>query len=151
MKYEKIAAHILKNMYKEKRMLIDDSDPNNIMVCLDNVMIVNFPKDLFPFISEWFERADLHRLTKDLEYDGVEGHLTNRSIKFDKRTFYEIQDEQGRLIYIDIRYLDLYGFNEPLFIINTNNQYAPVLVYDTFGGATRKHWQAAIMPAKIEV
>lgn len=151
MKYDKVAAHLLKKFYKGDKMLIDTSDHENILICFDNVMVVSFPEKLFPFNSDIFETSGLHRMTEYVENECLEARLTNHIISFERRKFYEIMDENNRLTHIDARYLDLFGFNEPLFYIHSTNPYMPVLVYETFGGASRRHWQAAIMPARIEV
>lgn len=149
MKYEKVAQYILKQFYKENVIPAESCD-KSMLVCIDNFAIVRFPGKLFPFSAICFKNTKLSRITKEVEENSIEAHLTNRYITVDKnKKCTEIQDEKGRLFYIDSKMLDLFKFDDPVFYVHKDNPNQPILIYDRTHAGTTYYWQAAIMPARI--
>lgn len=130
MKYSKAAAMILQNFYKGQKVLMDPSDPNSVLVCIDNTMIVRFPEVYFPFNTGMFEKANLWKIIEGVERDYTPGVKTRRMIAFEKRYLYEIFDEMRRSTYIDCKLFDSLGFIDPLFRLSTKSKYGPVLIYE---------------------
>lgn len=149
MKYEKVAQYILKQFYKENVLLAESCD-KSMLVCIDNYAIVRFPGKLFPFSAVCFKAAKFSRITKAVEENNIEAHLTNRYITVDKnKKCTEIQDEKGRLYYIDSKMLDLFKFEDPIFYVHTEKTNQPILIYDRSNAGTPYYWQAAIMPVRV--
>lgn len=146
MKYSKAAAEILKNFYSGKKVLMDTSDPNSILVCFNNMSLVKFPELFFPFNTGMFEKAELWKIVKGIEYDYSPGVKTNRMITIDKKTYYEVFDEMGRSTYIDSKLYDSLGLVDPIFRVSTKSNYAPVLIYEE---QFPDEFKAAICPVNV--
>ena len=130
MKYSKAAAMILRNFYKGQKVLMDPSDPNSVLVCIDNCFLVRFPDEYFPFNTGMFEKGDLWKIVKDVEADYTEGVNTRRLIQVDRKTCYEIFDEEWRSSYIDSKIFDSLGFIQPVFRLSRKMKHSPVLIYE---------------------
>ena len=104
---------------------------------------------MFPFNSLCFKAMDMAKITKEVEENSIEAHLTNRYLNFDKRKITEIEDEIGRLFYIDSKILDLFKFDDPVFYVHKEKTNQPILIYDMLNAGTTYYWQAAIMPVRI--
>lgn len=148
MKYEKLAQYILKKFYKGE-ILQGEAVDKAILVLIDNCAIARFPGKEFPFNASCFKALKLAGITKAVEENSIEAHLTNRYLTFDKRKITEIEDESGRLFYIDSKILDLFKFEDPVFYVHRENVNQPILVYDMLNAGTTYYWQAAIMPVRI--
>lgn len=143
MKYEKVAQYILKQFYKGE-VLPAESVDKSMLVVIDNVAIARFPGNQFPFSAICFKAANLSNITKEVEENSIEAHLTNRYLIFDKRKITEIEDETGRLFYIDSKILDLFKFEDPVFYVHKDKTIQPILIYDMTNAGTTYYWQAAI-------
>lgn len=148
MTYSKVAAQILKNFYRGNKVLIDTSEPNNILVCLDSMMLVQFPEVYFPFNTGMFENANLYKLIEGVKKDCIEAVRTRRIYQVDKRKCYELFDDKTRSTFIDCKMLDMLGLIEPRFYVSERSNFAPVLVYEEQMPDVLK---AAICPVNIGV
>lgn len=148
MKYSKAAAMILKNFYRGQKVLMDPSDPNCVLVCIDDCFIVRFPDEYFPFNTGMFENADLWMIVKGVEADYTEGVKTRRLIQVDRKTCYEIFDEERRSSYIDSKIFDSLGFIQPIFRLSRKTKHSPVLIYEE---QMPDLFKALIMPVNIRV
>lgn len=148
MTYSKVAAQILKNFYRGNKVLMDNSDTNNILVCLDNMMLVQFPDVYFPFNTGMFESANLYKLVEAVKRDCIEAVRTRRIYQYDKRTCYELFDDKTRSTFIDCKYLDMLGLIEPSFYVSDRSNLAPVLIYEE---QMPDVLRAAICPVNIGV
>ena len=148
MTYSKVAAQILKNFYRGNKVLMDTSDPNNILVCLDNMMLVQFPEVYFPFNTGMFERANLYKIIEGLKKDKIEAVRTRRIHQYGKRSYYELFDNKTRSTFIDCKLLDMLGLIEPRFYVSERSNLAPVLIYEEQMPDVLK---AAICPVNIGI
>ena len=130
MTYSKVAAHILKNFYRGNKVLMDTSDPNNVLVCLDNMMLVQFPEVFFPFNTGMFENANLYKLIECVKKDCIEAVRTRRIYQVDKKQCYELFAENATSYYIDCQMLDMLQLIEPVFYVSDRSRLAPVLIYE---------------------
>lgn len=148
MTYSKVAAQILKNFYRGNKVLMDTSDPNNVLVCLDEMMLVQFPELYFPFNTGMFESANLYKLVEAVERDCIEAVKTRRIYQYDKRSCYELFDDKTRSTFIDCKLLDMLGLIEPRFYVSERSNLAPVLIYEE---QMPDVLRAAICPVNIGV
>lgn len=148
MTYSKVAAQILKNFYRGNKVLMDTSDPNNILVCLDNMMLVQFPEVYFPFNTGMFENANLYKLIEGVKRDRIEAVKTRRIYQVDKMQCYELFAENTDSYFIDCKMLDMLGLIDPIFYVSTKSRFAPVLIYEEQMPDVLK---AAICPVNIGV
>lgn len=148
MTYSKVAAQILKNFYRGHKVLMDTSDPNNVLVYLDNMMLVQFPEVYFPFNTGMFEHANLYKLVEAVKRDCIEAVKTRRIYQYDKRSCYELFDDKTRSTFIDCKLLDMLGLIEPRFYVSERSNLAPVLIYEEQMPDVLK---AAICPVNIGV
>lgn len=148
MTYSKVAAQILKNFYRGNKVLMDTSDPNNVLVCLDNMMLVQFPEVYFPFNTGMFEHANLYKIIEGVKRDCIEAVRTRRIYQYDKRSCYELFDDKTRSTFIDCKLLDMLGLIEPRFYVSERSNLAPVLIYEEQMPDVLK---AAICPVNIGV
>ncbi len=128
MTYSKVAAQILKNFYRGNKVLMDTSDPNAVWVCLDNMMLVRFPEEFFPFNTGMFENANLHKIIEGVYNDHIEAVRTRRIYQVDKKQCYELFAENTESYFIDSKLLDMLQLIEPVFYVSTKSKYAPVLI-----------------------
>lgn len=148
MTYSKVAAQILKNFYRGNKVLMDTSDPNNILVCLDNMMLVQFPEVYFPFNTGMFENANLYKLIEGVKKDKIEAVRTRRIYQVDRRQCYELFAENTDSYFIDCKLLDMLQLIEPVFYVSAKSRLAPVLIYEEQMPDVLK---AAICPVNIGV
>ena len=148
MKYEKVAQYILKQFYKGE-VLPGEAVDKGMLVAINEWTIARFPGNLFPFSAVCFKAMKLAGITKEVEENSIEAHLTNRYLNFDKRKITEIEDETGRLFYIDSKILDLFKFDDPVFYVHKEKINQPILIYDMLNAGTTYYWQAAVMPVRI--
>lgn len=148
MTYSKVAAQILKNFYRGNKVLMDTSDPNNILVCLDNMMLVQFPEVYFPFNTGMFENANLYKLIEGVKRDCIEAVRTRRIYQVDKKQCYELFAENTDSYFIDCKLLDMLQLIEPVFYVSTKSRFSPVLIYEEQMPDVLK---AAICPVNIGV
>lgn len=130
MTYSKVAAQILKNFYRGNKVLMDTSDPNNILVCLDNMMLVQFPEVYFPFNTGMFENANLYKIIEGVKRNHIEAVRTRRIYQVDKNQCYELFAENTESYFIDCKLLDMLQLIEPVFYVSAKSKYAPVLIYE---------------------
>lgn len=148
MNYSKVAANILKNFYRGNKVLMDTSDPNNILVCLDNMMLVQFPEVYFPFNTGMFENANLYKIIEGVKRDCIEAVRTRRIYQYDKWSCYELFTENTDSYFIECKLMDMLQLIEPVFYVSTKSRYAPVLIYEEQMPDVLK---AAICPVNIGV
>lgn len=148
MTYSKVAAQILKNFYRGNKVLMDTSDPNNILVCLDNMMLVQFPEVYFPFNTGMFENANLYKIIEGVKRDRIEAVKTRRIYQAGKVQCYELFAENTDSYFIDCKLLDMLQLIEPVFYVSTKSRSAPVLIYEEQMPDVLK---AAICPVNIGV
>ena len=122
MTYSKVGAQILKNFYRGNKVLMDTSDPNNILVCIDNMMLVQFPEVYFPFNTGMFENANLYKIIEVVEKDKIEAVRTRRIYQVDKKQYYELFAENTDSYFIDCKLLDMLHLIEPVFYVSTKKQ-----------------------------
>lgn len=148
MTYSKVAAQILKNFYRGYKVLMDTSDPNYVLVCLDNMVLVQFPDAYFPFNTGMFENANLYKIIEGVKRDRIEAVKTRRIYQYDKRNCYELFDDKARSTFIDCKLLDMLQLIEPRFYVSERSNRAPVLIYEEQMPDVLK---AAICPVNIGV
>lgn len=149
MTYSKVASQILRNFYKGNKVLMDTSDPNAVYVCPDNLMIVRFPEEFFPFNTGMFENANLYKIIEGVKKDCIEAVKTRRVYQVDdNRQCYELFDDKTRSTFIDCKLLDMLQLIEPVFYVSTKSRYAPVLIYEEQMPDVLK---AAICPVAIGI
>jgi hypothetical protein len=148
MKYSKAAAMILRNFYRGQKVLMDPSDPNSVLVCIDNMLIVRFPDVYFPFNTGMFEQANLWKIIESVEKDYTPVVKTRRMITFENKILYEIFDEMRRSTYIDSKIFDALDFICPIFRLSVKSNHGPLLIYEEqFPDEVR----AVILPVNIGV
>ena len=130
MNYSKVAAQILKNFYRGNKVLMDTSAPNNVLVGLDNMMVVQFPELYFPFNTGMFESANLYKIVEVVERDCIEAVKTSWIYMYNNRSCYELFDDKKRSTFIDCKRLDMLGLVEPRFYVSERANLAPVLIYE---------------------
>ena len=146
MNYSKVAAQILKNFYRGNKVLMDTSDPNNILVCLDDMMLVQFPEVYFPFNTGMFESANLYKIVEVVKRDSIEAVRTRRIYQYGKLSCYELFDDNARSTFIDCKRLDMLGLIEPRFYVSERSNMVPVLIYEE---QFPDEFKAAILPINI--
>ena len=148
MTYSKVAAQILRNFYKGNKVLMDTGDPNAVYVCLDNLMIVRFPEEFFPFNTGMFENANLYKIIEGVEMHKIEAVRTRRIYQADNKQCYELFAENTDSYFIDCKLLDMLQLIEPVFYVSTKSRYAPVLICEE---QTPGIVKAAICPVNIGI
>ena len=146
MNYSKVAAQILKNFYRGNNVLMDPSDPNNVLVCLDDMMLVQFPELYFPFNTGMFKSANLYKLVEAVKRDCIGAVRTCRIYQYGKHSCYELFDDKKRSTFIDCKHIDMLGLIEPRFYVSERSNMVPVLIYEE---QFPDEFKAAIMPINI--